>query len=105
MRSKLAVAREVVALGEQMNVDFAKHRRKRIDVVEFVLGAAARHTQPIAERLLAVGNCCDKETVTVDLDGLGRNFARRGFDYGHILCTRQHRSDGYPVRRLVHSEK
>src|SRR6202011_6338432 len=65
MRSKLAVARQVVTLGEQMNVDLAKNGRKRIDVVEFVLGAAARHTQPIAERLLVVGNCCDKETATL----------------------------------------
>ena len=105
MRSELAVARQVVALGEQMNVDLAKHWRKRIDVVEFVFGAAARHAQPIAERLLAVGNCCEKETVAVNLDGLGRNFASRGFDHPHILCTRQHRSDGYSVRRLVHSEK
>ena len=55
MRSELAVAREVVALGKQMDVDLAEHRRKRIDVIEFVLRAAARHPQPIAERLLAVG--------------------------------------------------
>ncbi len=105
MCSKLAVAREVVALGEQMNVDLAQHWRKRIDVVEFVLGATACDAQPIAKRLLAVGNCCDKETGAVDLDSLGRNLASRGFDYGYILCARQHRSDGYSVRRLVHSEK
>src|SRR5271155_673455 len=105
VRSKLAVARQVVALGEQMNVDLAKHRRKRIDIVKFVLGAAARHAQPIAEYLLAVGNCCGKETVAVDLDSLGRNFPSRGFDHPDILCARQHRSDGYSVRRLVHSEK
>src|SRR3954453_23635787 len=31
VRSKLSIARQVIALGEQMNVDLAKHRRKRID--------------------------------------------------------------------------
>ncbi len=105
MRSKLAVARQVVALGQQMNIDLAEHGRKRIDIVEFVLGATACDAQPIAKRLLAVGYCSDKETVAVDLDSLRRNLAGRGFDHRHILCTRQHRSDGYSVRRLVHSEK
>src|SRR3954453_23516145 len=103
--SKLAVAPQVVALGEQMNVDHAKHRRKRIDVIEFVLGAPARHTQPIAERLLAIGNCRDKEPVAVDLSSLGHNFASRRFDHRTILYAGQHRSDGYSTRRLVHSEK
>ena len=88
-----------------MNVDLAKHRRKRIDVVKFVLGAAARDAQPIPERLVAVRDCCDKKTVAVDLDGLGHNLASRGFDYRHILRAGQHRPDGYSVGHLVHSEK
>src|ERR1700751_5650018 len=105
MRSKLAVARQVVALGQQMNIDLAEHGRKRIDVVEFVLGATACDAQPIAKRLVAVGYCCDKETVAGDLDSLGRNLASRRFDHRHILHAGQDRSDGYSTIRLVHSQK
>ena len=37
MRAELAIAGEVVALDQQMDVEFAEHRRKAVDVVEFVL--------------------------------------------------------------------
>ena len=105
MRSKLAIARQVIALGEQMNVDLAEHRRKRIDVIEFASGrrrsthAADSGTAPCGRE---VSRQRDRRG---GLGGLGRNFASREFDDRNILYARQHRPDGYSGRRLVHSEK
>src|SRR5215813_8575983 len=47
MCSELAVAREMITLGEQVNVDLPENLRKRIEVIEFALGTAARHAQPV----------------------------------------------------------
>ncbi len=70
VRAELLVAGEVIALGEQVQVEFAKHRRKAIDVVEFARDAAGRHPQPITKRFTTIGNFCDEEA-------LGMEFGRR----------------------------
>src|SRR5262245_3919625 len=55
MCSELPVAREMVALRKQVDVDLAEYRREAIDIVKLALNASVRNSQPIAERLLAIG--------------------------------------------------
>src|SRR5437899_7320458 len=73
MRAEPLIARQVVALHEEVDVELAENRRKTVDVVEFVLDAAARYPQPIAERLLAIGCRRNKEAIPMDTDTLGRD--------------------------------
>jgi hypothetical protein len=61
MSAKLLVARKMVPFDEQMNVELTEDRRETVDIVEFVLNAAARCAQPIAERLLSIGDCGHEE--------------------------------------------
>src|SRR5439155_17361611 len=76
MGAELLVAREMIAFDEEMNVELAENRRKTVDIVEFVLDAAARCAQPIAERLPPVGEGGNEEAVSMDPDALGGNLPR-----------------------------
>src|SRR5271166_4916208 len=60
MRPQLAIAAEMIALSKQMSVEFAENLRKAVDVLEFLVYPASRYSQPIAKRLLAVGNGSDE---------------------------------------------
>ena len=71
MSAQLLVAGEVVPFDEEMNVEFAEDRRETVDIVKFVLDAAARYAQPIAERLLSIGDRGLKEAIPMNPDTLG----------------------------------
>mgnify|MGYP003693646737 CR=1 FL=1 len=62
MGAELLVAREMISFGKQMNVELAENRRRngryrRIRAAD----AAARDAQPIAERLLPIGDRRDEK--------------------------------------------
>src|SRR6266851_6615290 len=105
MRAELTVAREMVAFGEEVGVEFTENRGKTIDVVELVFERTSRCAQAIAEGLLAIGNGGDEETVRMDLYAFGGNFARCRIDDGHFLRPRQHRADANSTGSWVHAEK
>ena len=56
MGAELFVAGKVIALGEEIQVEFAKHRRKAVNVVELAGHYTVRDPQLIAKRLLAAGD-------------------------------------------------
>src|ERR1700730_2322960 len=105
MRAELAIAREMVAFGEEIGVEFTENRGKTIDVVELLFDRASRYPQAIAEGLLAIGNGGDEETVRVDPYAFGSDFARRRIDDGHSLRGRQHRTDANSTGSRVHAEE
>src|SRR5262249_19315804 len=105
MRAKLQIARQMVALGEQVNVEFAKNRRETIDVVELGLDGAAPYAQPVGERLPPVGKCRSKETVGMNPHSLACDLTGRRIDDRNFLRLRQHRSYTNSGWRLVHAEK
>src|SRR6266404_8147076 len=104
VRPELAIARQMVALGEQVGVEFTENRGKPIDIVELVLHCASRYAQAIAEELLAIGDGGDEETVGMDPYALGRDFAGRRIDHSHLLRGRQHRTDGNSAWGPVHAK-
>src|ERR1044071_1153210 len=95
----------MVALDEKMDVEFAEHRRKTVDVVEFVPMSAPPYPQAIAEWRIAVGHAGHKEPGRVDAFALGGDLAARRIDNRHALGVGQHRPDIDPGRGLVHPEK
>src|ERR1700730_10933224 len=105
MRAELAVAREMVAFGEEIGVQFTENRRKAIDVVELLFDRTSRYPQAIAEGLLAIGNVGDEETVRMDPYAFGGDFARRRIDDGHFLRRRQHRADANSTGSRMHAEE
>src|SRR6266851_3235556 len=105
MRAELTVAREMVAFGEEVGVEFTENRGKTIDIVELVFDRASRYAQAIAEGLLAIGSGGDEETVRMDPYAFGGDFARRRIDHGHFLRRRQHRTYADSTGSLVHAEK
>src|SRR5262252_6832013 len=88
-----------------MNIELTEDRRETVDIVEFVLDAAARYAQPIAERLLSIGDCSHEEAVPMNPNTLGGNVTRSRLDDSHLLRRRQHRPHVDPVIDAVHAEK
>ena len=91
VRPKLLIAREMVALDEQVDVEISEHRRKTVDVVEVVPMPAAPHPQTVAERRVAVRHAGDKEPGGVDALALGDDLAGRRVDDCHPFRIGQHR--------------
>src|SRR5438067_11980458 len=50
VRAELLITREMIALDEQMHVEFAENGRETVDVVEFMPMTATPDPQPVAER-------------------------------------------------------
>jgi len=80
MSAQLLVAGEVVPFDEEMNVEFAEDRRETVDIVEFMLNAAARCAKSIAERLPSIGDCGHEEAIAMNPNTLGDNLPR------HSIC-------------------
>src|SRR5204863_10151188 len=76
-----------------------------VDVFEFVLDAAARYTQPIAERLASIGDCGYEEDISMNPHTLGGNIARSRLDDRHLLRRGQHCPHADPAIDAVHAEK
>ena len=105
MRAELAVAVEMTALGQQMQVEVAQHRPEPVRVLELLhLSAAPRHPQPVAERLPAPGDARDKDTGGMHPLALADHRARICLDHRHRVGAGQHRPHREPARRLVHAE-
>ena len=105
MGAELFVARKVIALGEKIQVEFAKHRRKAINVVELAGHYTVRNPQPVTKRLLPAGDARDKKSVGVDPHTFGDNIAGAAVDDRHLLRLRQHRAHANAAGSFVHTEK
>src|SRR6266446_4730343 len=105
MSAKLLVARKMVPFDEQMDVELTEDRRETVDIVEFVLNAAARCAQPITERLLSIGDCGDEEAIAMNPHALGDDLPRRRLDDRHLLRRGQHCPHADPAIDAVHAEK
>src|SRR6202022_2958802 len=80
MGAEFLVAREMIAFGEEMNVELAENRREAVDIVEFVLDATARCAQPIAERFPPIGNGRNEEAIPMNSHALGGNLTGSRLD-------------------------
>src|SRR3954452_22473944 len=69
VRAELLIAREMVALDQQMQVEFAEHRPETIDILEFLLVPAPPDAQPVAEHLPALRHASDEQTGGMDALG------------------------------------
>ena len=105
VRAEFLIARKMVALGEEVNVEFAENWRETIDVVELGLDGAMPYAQPIAEWLLPIGAGRSKETVAMNPHTFGRDFAGSKINDRHFLRLRQHCSYADPGWGLMHSEE
>src|ERR1700730_1986345 len=105
MSAKLLVARKMVPFDEQMNVELTEDRRKTVDIFEFVLNAAARCAQPIAERLLLIGDCSHEEAIPMNPGTLGGDVTRSRRDDRHMLHRRQHCPHTDSAIDAMHAEK
>src|SRR5438105_421522 len=105
MSTELLVAGKMVPFDEEMNVELTENRRETVDVFEFVLDAAARYTQPIAERLASIGDCGYEEAISMNPHTLGGNIARSRLDDRHLLRRGQHCPHADPAIDAVHAEK
>src|SRR6266849_283005 len=105
MSAKLLVARKMVPFDEQMNVELTEDRRETVDIVEFVLNAAARCAQPIAKRMLSIGDCGHEEPIPMNPDTLGGNLTRSRLDDRHLLRPGQHCPHANPAIDAMHAEK
>src|SRR5207244_2184314 len=94
-----------VPFNEEMNVELTENRRKPVDIVEFVLNAAARSAQPIAERLLSIGDGGHEEAIPMNPDTLSRNLTRSRLDDRHLLRRGQHCPHADPAIDAVHAQK
>src|SRR5262249_16667572 len=75
MRAELLIAREMIALDQQVHVQITKNRRETVDVIEFVPMAAAPDSQPVAERRFALRHAGDKKAAGMDTLALCGGFA------------------------------
>src|SRR5437763_14299292 len=78
MRAELLIAGEMVAFDQQMDIEFAEHRRKPVDIVELVHMAAPRNAQPVTERRLAVRHAADEKARGVEALAAPGDLAARG---------------------------
>src|SRR3954468_15227796 len=60
MCAELLIAGEVIALDQQMNVEFAEHRTEAVSILEFMPIAGPQDPQPIPERLLPLRHAGDE---------------------------------------------
>ena len=93
VRAELLIAREMVALDQQMQVEFAEHRPEAVDVVEFLLVPAPPDAQPVAEQLAAVRHAGDEQPGGMDALGARGDLAGRAFDDRDALGVGQKRAD------------
>jgi hypothetical protein len=105
MCAELLIAREMVALDEEVDVELSENRGETVDVVEFGPEGAIRYAQSVAKRLPPIGNGRNKETVAMNPNALGGDFAGRRFDDRHFLCRREDRSYTNPGGSLMHAEE
>src|SRR5882724_4711991 len=105
MGAQFLVARKMVSLGKQVNVELTEDRRETVDIVELVLNPAARCAQSIAERLPSIGDCGDEEAIAMNPNTLGDDLPRRRLDDRHLLRPGQHRPHADPTIDAVHAEK
>src|SRR6266446_5415359 len=105
MSAKLLVARKMVPFDEQMDVELTEDRRETVDIVEFVLNAAARYAQPIAERLLSLSDRGHEEPIPMNPDALGGNITGSRLDDRHLLRRGQHCPHADRAIDAVHAEK
>src|SRR6266446_9425371 len=105
MSAQPLVAGEMVPCDEEMNVELTENRREPVDIVEFVLNAAVRRAQPIAERLPSIGDRGHEEAIAMNPNTLGDNLPRRRLDDRHLLRRGQHCPHADPAIDAVHAEK
>src|SRR6266446_1302078 len=105
MSAQPLVAGEMVPFDEEMNVELTENRREPVDIVEFVLNAAVRRAQPIAERLPSIGDRGHEEAIAMNPNTLGDNLPRRRLDDRHLLRRGQHCPHADPAINAVHTEK
>src|SRR5512135_629868 len=62
VRTELAIAGEMVAFDQEMDVELPEHRREPIDILELVpMPATPADPQPIAERLGSLAQLGDEQ--------------------------------------------
>ena len=105
VRAELLIAREMVALDQQMQVEFAEHRPEAVDVGEFLLVSAPPDAQPVAEHLAAIGHAGDEHTSRMNALGARGDLAGRAFDDRDALGVGQKRANVDAGRALMHAEK
>ena len=105
MGPKSLVARKMVSLGEQVNVELTEDRRETVDILEFVLNAAARCAQPITKRFPSIGDRRYKKTIPMNPNALGDNLPRSRLDNRHLLRRGQHCPHAEPAVNPVHAKK
>src|SRR5438105_6473149 len=105
MSTELLVAGKMVPFDEEMNVELTENRRETVDVFEFVLDAAARYAQPIAERLPSIGDRGYEEAISMNPHTFGGDITRSRLDDRHLLRRRQHCPHADPAINAVHAAK
>src|SRR4029077_15019652 len=105
MSAQPLVAGEMVPFNEEMNVEVTENRRKPVDILEFVLNAAARYAQPIAKRLPSIGDRGHEEAIAMNPHALGGNLTRSRLDNRHLLRRGQHCPHADPAIDAAHTEK
>src|SRR5579863_5981194 len=105
MSAELLVAGEMVALDQEMQVEFAEHRGKPVDVVKLMPVFAPARPQAIAERLTPPRHGGDKQTGRVNPLSLGNERAARAVDDRHRRGVGQESTHAQPTLGLVHAEK
>src|SRR6267378_4441448 len=105
MSAQPLVAGEMVPFNEEMNVELTENRRKPVDIVEFVLNAAVRCAQPIAERLPSIGDRGHEKAIPMNPNTLSRDLTGSRLDDRHLLRPGQHCPHADPAIDAVHAEK
>src|SRR5882762_3599900 len=105
MSAQPLVAGEMVPFDEEMNVELTENRREPVDIVEFVLNAAVRRAQPIAERLPSIGDRGHEEAIAMNPNTLSRDLTGSRLDDRHLLRRGQHCPHADPAITAVHTEK
>src|SRR5262245_45305937 len=81
--AEFLVARKMVSLGKQVNVELAEDRWEAVNILELVLNPTARCAQPVAERLLSISDCGHEKAIAMNPNTLGDNLPRRRLDNHH----------------------
>src|SRR5215471_8071805 len=90
---QLAIAGEVIALPQKVDVKLTENRREAIDVMKFLPNTAAQNLQLITEWLFARGNLRDKQSLRMHLLALDDDFAGGRVENRHFLRSWEHRAD------------
>src|SRR5262249_14323064 len=104
LRAELLVAGEMVAFDQEVDVQFAEHWRKAVDILKLVPVSAPLHAQTVTERFTAFRQS-DEEPVRMQPNTLCRNFAGVHVDDIHRFGAGQYGTDIEATRRLMHAQK